>query len=233
MQLTCVAIDDEPLALDIIRNYVTKTSQLRLVEQFEDAITGGEFLRTHPVDLLFIDIHMPDISGLDLVRSLSPRPLIIFTTAYRKFAFESYELEAIDYLLKPIDPERFKKAVNKAVDYLNYLKRNTDNSEEALYVYVEYSLVKILLQDIEYIESLEDYIKIVLNSGESVMTLMTLKSMMEKLPEQQFQRIHRSYIIAANKVISIQKRKASLRSGKEIPISDSYLHFIETWKNKR
>lgn len=233
MELTCVAIDDEPLALDVISAYVKQNSQLRLLQVFEDAITGGEYLRNHPVDLLLIDIHMPDISGLDLVRSLSPRPMIIFTTAHRKFAYESYELEAIDYLLKPISPGRFKKAVSKALDYASYLRTANNNTEEALYVYAEYRLVKIPLQDIEYIESLEDYVKIVLQNGESVMTLMTLKSLAEKLPDHMFQRIHRSFIVAVNKVQSIQKRKACLRSGTDIPISDSYVHFIENWKKNR
>lgn len=232
MQLTCIAIDDEPLALDIIRNYVNRTSQLKLLQVFENAVSGGEYIRQNNVDLVFLDIHMPDISGLDLVRSLETKPIIIFTTAYKKFAYDGYELDAIDYLLKPISIERFQKAVNKAVEYYQYLYAPKERAEEAVFIYSEYRLVKVLLQDIEYIESLEDYIKIVQSNGDSIMTLMPLKKMMEKLPSTSFHRIHRSYIVAANKVNSILKKKVTLQSGKEIPISDSYLHFIDTWKKR-
>src|SRR4051794_5676369 len=117
MQIKCVAIDDEPLALNLIKEYTNRFPSLRLVQTFDDAISGAEFLRSNQVDLLFIDINMPDISGIELVRSLKEKPMIIFTTAYRKFAFEGFELDALDYLLKPIEFERFEKAVNKAIDY--------------------------------------------------------------------------------------------------------------------
>jgi len=159
-RLKCIAIDDEPLALKLISRYVLQFSDLQLVNTFEDAITGAEFLKQGSVDLLFIDINMPDITGIDLVRSLVNKPIVIFITAYKNFAYEGFELEAIDYVLKPIDFKRFTRAVEKAVDYYKYKNTPAEKTEQSLYVYSEYRMVKIDLADIEYIESMEDYIKI-------------------------------------------------------------------------
>lgn len=231
MTLKCIAIDDEPPALALIREFISRNPSLQLVQVFEDALAGAEYLRQHPVDLLFIDINMPDISGLDLVRSLEERPMVIFTTAHKKFAIDGFELDAIDYLLKPISEERFNRAVNKAAEFADYRNRLANAETASLFVYAEYRLLKIPMEDIEYIESLEDYIRIHLISGKPVMTLMTLKKVLEKLPPARFSRIHRSYIVAREKVKSIQNRKAKLLSGTDIPISDSYLDFIDNWKN--
>lgn len=229
MALKCIAIDDEPLALELIKNYVAWFPALQLVNTFEDAISGAEYLRNNPIDLLFIDINMPDITGIDLVRSLTVKPMVIFTTAYKNFAFEGFELEAIDYLLKPIDVKRFGKAVEKAVDYYKYKTAFTKEGEdESLYVYSEYRMVKIDLKEIEYIESMEDYIKIHLHNAKTILTLMPLKKVLEKLPEDKFQRIHRSYIVPVKKILSIQNRKVKL-AGIELPISDSYADFARRW----
>jgi len=232
MQLKCVAIDDEPLALTLIKTYVSRVPALSLVQTFDDAISGVEFLRNNPVDLLFVDINMPDISGIDLVRALEHKPMVIFITAYKNFAFEGFELEAIDYVLKPVDFSRFNKAVDKAIGYYNY-KHPVKNAspEESLYVYSEYRMVKISLADIEYIESMEDYIKIHLPEGKPILTLMPLKRVLEKLPADQFKRIHRSYIVAVNKIRSIQNRKVYLNNI-QLPISDSYADFIKEWSKK-
>lgn len=230
MPLKCIAIDDEPPALVLLKEYISRTPALQLVQGFDDAIAGGEFLRNNPVDLLFIDINMPDISGLDLVRSLEQRPMIIFTTAHKKFAIDGFELDAIDYLLKPISFERFSKAVSKAVEYADYKTRSIVSEAEALFVYSEYRMVKVPLAEIEYIESLEDYIRIHLTGSKPIMTLMTMKKVLEKLPDSKFRRIHRSYIVAISKVKSILNRKATLLSSAELPISDSYLDFIDEWK---
>jgi two-component system LytT family response regulator len=229
MALKCVAIDDEPLALELIRNYVSRFPVLQLLQTFEDAVSGAEYLRNNPIDLLFVDINMPDITGIDLVRSLVSKPMVIFTTAYKNFAFEGFELEAIDYLLKPIDVKRFGKAVEKAMDYYRYKTATAaESKDESLYVHSEYRMVKISLKDIEYIESMEDYIKIHLQFDKTILTLMPLKRVLEKLPEDKFQRIHRSYIIPVNKIISIQNRKVKL-PGVELPISDSYIDFARRW----
>ncbi|RFZ93022.1 DNA-binding response regulator [Mucilaginibacter conchicola] len=233
MQLKCVAIDDEPLALELIKNYVSRFPSLTLVQTFEDAISGAEYLRNNQIDLLFVDINMPDITGIDLVRSLESKPMVIFTTAYKNFAFEGFELEAIDYLLKPIDIKRFGKAIEKAADYYRYKNAtNGDGEGDSLYVYSEYKMVKINLKDIEYIESMEDYIKIHLQFDKTILTLMPLKKVLEKLPGDRFQRIHRSYIVPVGKILSIQNRKLKLPAV-ELPISDSYADFARRWMKLR
>ena len=232
MEIKCVAIDDEPLALELLKQYIGQFPTLKLVRTFHDAISGAEFLRSQPADLLFIDINMPDITGIDLVRSLKEKPLTIFTTAYKKFAFEGFELEAIDYLLKPIDFERFKKAVNRAIEFFQYKNSNSKEKEDSLFVRSEYRMIKIPLSEIEYIESLEDYVKIHMTGKKPVLSLMTLKNVLEKLPPEQFKRIHRSYIVSVSKVSSILNRKVKLSSSTELPISNNYLHFIDEWMKK-
>lgn len=229
MQLKCIAIDDEPLALELIKQYIAHVPELLLVQTFDDAITGGEFLRTNKIDLLFIDINMPDITGIELVRSLKDKPATIFTTAYKKFAFEGFELEAVDYLLKPISFERFLKAAKRVIDFHAVKYPATPITGEHFFVRSEYRMVKIELDKIEYIEGLEDYIKIHLSHDKPVLTLMTLKSVLEKLPEDKFKRIHRSYIVPVNKVQSILNRKLRLANGAELPISDSYAPLVNEW----
>lgn len=233
MLLKCIAIDDEPLALKLVAGYVARFPFLQLLNTFEDAVSGAEFLKNTPIDLLFIDINMPDITGIDLVRSLSVKPMVIFTTAYKNFAFEGFELEAIDYILKPIDFKRFEKAVDKAVDYYQYkAKPITEPADESLYVYSEYRMVKVDLNAIEYIESMEDYIKIHVANAKTILTLMPLKKVLEKLPADKFQRIHRSYVVPVNKIRSIQNRKVKL-TDVELPVSESYLDFVRNWMKTR
>jgi DNA-binding LytR/AlgR family response regulator len=232
MQLRCIAIDDEPPALTLIREYVCKIPALKLVQTFDDAISAAGFLRTTPIDLLFIDINMPDITGIDLVRSLEVKPMIIFTTAYKKFAYEGFELDAIDYLLKPINFERFSKAVTKAIEFYKYKNGIQAEEGESLFVHAEYKLVKVPLADIEYIESMEDYCKIHLVNAKPILTLISLKKLLEKLPANKFQRIHRSFIVSLTKIKSIHNRKVQLTSGNEIPVSDSYVNIINNWAKK-
>jgi DNA-binding LytR/AlgR family response regulator len=232
MLLKCIAIDDEPPALEIIKEYVSKFPALQLVQTFDDAISAASLLRTANIDLLFIDINMPDITGIDLVRSLENRPMVIFTTAHKKFAYEGFELDAVDYLLKPINLDRFSKAVTKAIDFYKYKNGLNTEEGESLFVHSEYKLVKIPLQDIEYIESMEDYCKIHIINGKPILTLMTLKKILEKLPADKFQRIHRSYIVSLSKIRTIQNRKVQLSSSKELPVSDSYADFINNWTRK-
>jgi two-component system, LytTR family, response regulator len=232
MPLKCIAIDDEPLALEIIKSYAIQLPQLQLLQTFDDAISAGEFLRNAPVDLLLVDIHMPDISGIELVKSLKVKPAIIFTTAHKKFAYDGFELEALDYLLKPIDFGRFKKAVMKAVEFDQYKNAAKETTREFFFVRSEYKMVKIDLDEIDYIESLEDYIKIHIANGRPILTLMTLKAVVEKLPDDKFIRIHRSYAIPLNRIRSVVNKKVLLTSSKELPISDTYLSAINAWMNK-
>jgi two-component system LytT family response regulator len=229
IKLRCIAIDDEPLALKLITRYVHQFPELQLVQTFEDAISGAEYLKQGTTDLLFIDINMPDITGIELVRSLEKKPIIIFITAHRKFAFEGFELEALDYILKPIDAKRFAKAVEKAVDYYKYKHADPEEKyDNSLYVYSEYRMVKINLDDIEYIESMEDYIKIHVHNAKTILTLMPLKKVLEKLPADKFQRIHRSFIVAVDKIRSIHNRKVQL-ADTELPVSESYMDFVRKW----
>ncbi len=232
MTLNCIAIDDEPLALKLVSTYVARLPFLQLVRSFENAISAAEYLRQHPIDVLFIDINMPDITGLDLVRSLDTKPIIIFTTAYRNFAVEGFELEAVDYLLKPISFERFEKAARKAADFYQY--KNSDpaeKSEASIYVYSEYRMVKIAVGDIEYLESMQDYVKIYLSDGKRILTLMTMKALLEKLPAHQIKRIHRSYAVSVDKILSVQNKKVFLKDA-ELPVSDSYVDLIKDWRGK-
>jgi DNA-binding LytR/AlgR family response regulator len=231
--MKCIAIDDEPLALDVLRNYISKIAVLDLTQTFDDAIAGAKFLENNEVALLFIDINMPDMSGLELVSQLKNKPMVIFTTAHKKFALEGFELEALDYLLKPISFERFEKAINKATERYNLLKSASANTPDSIIVRSEYKMVKVDLDDIEFIESMEDYIKIhLLNSRHPVLTLMSLKGILEMLPPNRFSRIHRSYIVPNVSVKAIQNKKVTLISERELPISDSYLDFISSWKNR-
>ncbi|RZK17585.1 MAG: response regulator transcription factor [Pedobacter sp.] len=231
MILKCVAIDDEPLALQLIKTYIARFPGLELVQVFEDALSGVEYLKQNSVDLLFVDVNMPDITGVELVRSLVKRPMIIFTTAYRNYAFESYELQAIDYLLKPIDYNRFKAAVERAIDFYKYKNATQETAnDESIYVYAEYKMIKILLRDIAYIESMGDYLKIYLSGNDKpILTLMTMKKILEKLPEAQFARIHRSFVVALSKIKSIHNRKVNLIDA-ELPIGDAYSGFINQQK---
>lgn len=227
MKINCVAIDDEPLALLVIEKLVKKYPVLNMTATFDDAISGVEFLRQHQIDLLFIDINMPDVSGIDLVRSLTEKPMIIFVTAHKDFAIESYELDALDYLLKPVSEDRFDKAISKAIEFYSY-KHTKPENEDVLFVRAEYQLVKIKLSDIEYIESMEDYCRIHVVNGKATMTLMALKTLAEKLPPSKFRRIHRSYIVSLDKIKSVVNKKVKLATV-ELPVSNSYISSITEW----
>jgi DNA-binding LytR/AlgR family response regulator len=233
MQIRCIAVDDEPPALELIEEYASRFNELVMLHKFDDAVSAAEFLRNQPVDLLFIDINMPDINGIELVKSLDEKPMVVFTTAYKKFAYEGFELDAVDYLLKPIDFPRFSKAVNKVLEYFQYKKSTANSQHEHLFVRSEYRVVKISLDQIEYIESLEDYIKIHIPGGKPILTLMPLKKVLEKLPQTKFKRIHRSYIVAVDKVRAVLNRKVQLASFTELPVSDSYTDFIDEWMKGR
>lgn len=229
MQLRCVIIDDEPLALNVLKEYIARFPQLQLVQSFSDAVAGENFLQQNAVDLLFIDINMPDRKGTDLVKLLLQKPMVIFTTAYKNYAAEGFELDAVDYLVKPISVERFAKAVQKAIDF-STLKKPSQAEEESLFVRSEYQLVKINFPDILYIESVEDYVKFHLTSGRPIMTLMTMKAVLEKLPGSGFARIHRSYIVSLSKVKSTVNRKLNLINRTELPISNSYVDVVKSWR---
>ena len=218
--ITCIAIDDEPLSLEIISDYVSKVSFLDLKGTFTDPFKAAEVLKNEKIDLLFLDIEMPDLSGMQFLKSLKQQPMVIFVTAYNQYAIEGFNLDAVDYLLKPIEFDRFFKAVNKAYDYHRYVNNQPQPEENYIFVKSDYQIKKINIDDISYIEGLDDYIKIY--SGEEfVLSLMTLKSILSKLPVNRFIRVHRSYIVSISHINSIQRNRISIND-KLIPISDTY-----------
>jgi two-component system, LytTR family, response regulator len=231
MNIKCIAIDDEPLCLVLLKQYISRFPELELDGLFDDAIAGAEFMKQRPPGLLFIDINMPGINGVDLVRSLEQKPMIIFTTSHKEFAIDGFELDAVDYLLKPITIERFTKAATKAIEYYQFKNAVEANKSNALFVRAEYQVVKIDHDDIEYIESVSDYLKIHRTTEKPLMTLMTIKAMLGKLPSHQFKRIHRSYIVPVKKIKSVTKKKLRLNSV-ELPVSDKYMDVIEEWVTK-
>lgn len=221
MRLKCVIIDDEPLAIELIKQYVEKFPSLEVTQTFLNAIAGVEYLRSEETDLLFLDIQMPDITGLQLLRSLNKPPMVIFTTAYSQFALNAFELDVLDYLLKPVEFDRFEKAVGKAFNYYKFKNGIANVITESIYVRSEYQMVKVELDKVEYIESLDDYIKIHFTDKSTVMTLMSLKKLQEKLTYDKFIRVHRSYLVNLSKIKTIVNRKIQL-SHIEIPVGDTY-----------
>ncbi len=226
--IRCLAIDDETLALDLLEDNIRKVPFLELVRKCRSAMEAMEAMTTDPVDLIFLDIQMPDMSGIQLLNSLRNRPMVIFTTAFEKYALKGFELDVIDYLLKPFSFERFLKAVNKAQDYLAIREKSASRSgketvpfpEKFIFVKSDYKLVKINLDDILYIEGLKDYVKIY--TGERpVITLMSMKSLEEKLPATDFIRVHRSFIVNIRKIQFIERGSIRI-ANKEIPISANY-----------
>lgn len=215
----CIAIDDEPLALQLINEYCSKISFLKLEKTFTNTDEAKAYLQQQKADLLFLDIQMPDINGMQFYKSLAEKPPVIFTTAYKDFAAEGFNVDAVDYLLKPFEYDRFLKACYKAKEYLEFLSTQ-EMQLNSIFVKVNYEIMKINLKDIELIEALDDYIKIYIKPN-PVLTLMTLKSIQEKLPPRDFVRVHRSFIVPLAKIEKFSKTKL-WTAGKEIPIGSSY-----------
>lgn len=238
MIINCIAVDDEPLALDLTVTYINQTPFLNLVGSFTSGVDALTFLHENAVDLIFLDISMPGLNGMELARIINtnkqekPRK-VIFTTAFNQYALEGYQVSALDYLLKPYNYVDFLNAANKALQFYELISKEASPSlenpvsppavqEEYLYVKVEYQYIKLFLKDILYVESLGDYIKFHLEkSDKPVMSLMTLKSLEEKIPAGQFMRIHRSFIIALDKIDAVTKN--SVQIGKMlINVTDQY-----------
>ena len=217
--MRCIAIDDEPLALQLITEYASKIPFLVLEKTFTNPDEAQIWMQQNPVDVLLLDIQMHDVNGLQFYKSLVNKPAVIFTTAFSQYAVDGFNLDAVDYLLKPFEFDRFLKAVFKAREYLEFLT-SQELQMASIFVKVDYQLMKINLKDIDLIEGLDDYIRIHIKP-KPVLTLMTLKSLQEKLPAQEFIRIHRSYIVPASKIQSFGKSKVKV-DGKEIPVGSSY-----------
>lgn len=227
MNITCTIIDDEPLAIDLLKSYVLRTPFLKLENTFSNAIDATDQLTTNPVNLVFCDIQMPDLDGLSLARMLPETTRIIFTTAFSQYALDSYKNNALDYLLKPISYQDFLTAANKARDWFSLLHKATQPTADqepidAIFIKSDYKLLKIQLADILYIEGLKDYVKIYTQSApRPILSLTSMKSLEEHLPQDHFMRIHRSYIVNMQHV-EVVERGQIIFGNKQLPISDSY-----------
>jgi two-component system response regulator LytT len=247
MKINAIAVDDEPLALDLTVTYIKRTPFLNLTGSFTSAIDALAFMHEHEVDLIFLDINMPGLNGMELARIINSNKQnslikIIFTTAYNQYALEGYEVSALDYLIKPFNYVNFLTAATKAQEYFGLIHKDLSivkeelgkepvENEDILYVKVEYQYIKISLKTILYIESLGDYIGIHLNTEKPVLSLMTLKSIEEKLPPGQFMRIHRSFIIALDKIDAITR--TSVQIGKTlINVTDQYKEVFNQYLRK-
>lgn len=217
--MKCLALDDEPLALEIIADFAAKAPVPMQLKTFESASLALKYLQEEPVDLIFLDIKMPDITGIQFLKSLKHPPMVIFTTAYEEYALDGFELNVVDYLLKPIPFERFMKAVIRAQEQLSVLQPKATETDY-IFVKTEYKIIKINIEDILYIEALKDYIKIY-TAHQPVLTLKSLKSFESRLPKDKFMRVHRSYLVAMNKINSVERNTVMI-ANQSIPISEGY-----------
>ena len=233
--IRCAVVDDEPLALGLMASYVKKTPFLELVGSYSSAIQAMNELPNHPVDLLFLDIQMPELNGLDFSRMVPPQTRVVFTTAFDQYAIDGYRVNALDYLLKPISYPNFLQAAQKAQEWFKLVEQKTQENEEpeSIFVKSEYKQVQVILDDILYIEGLKDYIKIYEEGHEKpLLSLMSMKSMEELLPSNRFLRVHRSYIVQKSKIRVVEHNRIVF--GKVyIPVGDSYKEEFQAFLNER
>lgn len=224
MKIKCLAIDDEPYALKQIADYILKTPFLELIGSCSNAFEAMELMASHEIDLIFLDINMPQMSGMDFAKTLPPGTNIIFTTAYGQYAVESYKVDAIDYLLKPITYDDFLRAANKARKYIlsNLNDQDEKVTKDHFFINAESKILKINLQDIDFIESMGEYVKIYLNNRTHVVTLMRLKNLEEFLPHGWFMRVHRSYIVNTRNITTIERYRIIFYGNVYIPVSEQY-----------
>ncbi len=233
--ISTIAIDDEPLALQLVTGYIEKTPGLKLAGKFDNPLDAVEFMAREKVDLIFVDIQMPDLSGIEFTRSMVRGPKVIFTTAYEKYALEGFRLDVVDYLLKPFSYEEFFRAVRK-VQNLIKLEGTALNQVEAnaefLFLKSDYKIKRINFNDILYIEGLKDYVKVYMNNDpKPILSLTSLKNLETKLPENKFMRVHRSFIVNLNKIATIERSRIIF--GKAyIPVSEQYKDKFQEYLNK-
>ncbi len=219
--MKAIAIDDEPPALKVIEHFCQKLDYIDLERSFTSPSEALKYLRKFPVDLVFLDIQMPGISGIEFVKAIGQNSMIIFTTGHSQYAVESYNLNAVDYLLKPFAEERFQIAASKAAELFQFSRQSDAGSPPHFFVRADYSLIRIDFADILFVEGLDDYLKIHLSNQKTIVTRMTLKSMLEKLPSKEFCRVHRSYIVPLERIRSV-KNKTIIIGEEEIPIGSSF-----------
>ncbi len=237
--VSCIAIDDEPLALGLMVSHISKTPFLKLVGQFDNAIDAMEFLQENTVQLIFLDIHMPDFTGVEFARTLDESCKVIFTTAYEKYAVEGFQLHALDYLLKPISYEVFLDSALRAKKYFDLLENTSsttsvirDQEEDYLFIKADMQVKRIEFDDILYLEGLKDYVKLYLESSKTPLVfLATMKSLEAKLPSNRFMRVHRSYIVHLEKIKAIERYRI-LFGNERIPVSQQYKEAFDEYIKK-
>jgi DNA-binding LytR/AlgR family response regulator len=229
MKINCIAIDDEPLALDIIRDYASRIPFLNLVKCFENALDSIEYIRTNSVDLIFLDIQMEELSGIQLLNALKTRPYVIFTTAYDSYALQGFDLDVMDYLLKPISFERFVKGVDKVYEKIQLDQKGNSSPDAVLtispgdsffFVKTETRIEKVRYDDVLFIEGMGDYWRII-TTAKRIMSLLNYKKLEELLPQNRFVRVHKSFIVALDKIDSIERNRIKI-GDRLIPISETY-----------
>jgi len=233
--IRCIAIDDEPLALKQIAGYVRKTPFLDLKAEFESAIKAVSFLQENEIDLMFVDINMPDLNGLDFVKSQSNPPKVIFTTAYREYAIEGFKVNALDYLLKPIDYDIFLKSANRAHEWFDLQEKKNikiESNDVFLFIKSEYKVLRINLSDIKYIEGMREYVRIYLVGQRPIMTIVSMKKIEEYLHQNKFMRVHRSYIVNLEKITTIDRNRIIFDNNTYIPVSGQYHQKFQEYLNK-
>jgi two-component system LytT family response regulator len=219
--MRAIAVDDEPMALEVVRSLASKVPYLELVATFTDAFKALEFLQKEPIDLVFLDIKMPDITGLEFVTSLQKKPLIIFTTAYSEHAVTSFELDAVDYLLKPFSLSRFIKGCNKAYELYNF--RNAPEAADHIYIKTGYEQIKVNFDEILYLEATGNYVTFAMEKGMKHLSRSTFAEAINLLPQEKFARVHRSYLVALDKIDKVERHQVTIQN-KEIPLSEAYRH---------
>ena len=222
--LNCIAVDDEKLVLDLLVDNIQQVPFLHLVKRCKNAMEAMAILHEEKIDLIFLDIQMPGLSGFQFIETLQNPPMVILVTAYKEYALEGFNINAVDYLQKPVSFERFLKACNKANELYNFQQKQTavKTDQDYFFVYVEYNQVKVVISEILYIEGMKDYVKIFINSSNRpIITKMSMKSLEEKLSAQHFVRIHKSYIVSVNKITAIKRDLISI-GNTELPLSENY-----------
>jgi DNA-binding LytR/AlgR family response regulator len=217
--IKAIALDDEPHALDVLQSFCNEIESIHLQKTFTKSDDAFKYLKKYPVDLLFLDINMPSISGIDFYKKLPHKTMVIFTTAYSEYAVEGFMLSATDYLMKPFTFLRFQQAVEKAFTQWKFHNQKTE--QQYLFIRADYSLMKIIVSDILFIEGLDDYVKIHIQNQKTIVARMTLKVLLQKLPEKEFVRVHRSYIVSLSKIEKVRNKVIYINQ-EEIPVGASY-----------
>lgn len=233
--ITCIAVDDEPLALRQIVSYIEQTPFLQLRGKFTNALEVSSFLKENSIDLLFLDIHMSDLNGLELAKTLVNPPRIIFTTAYSEYAIEGYKVNAIDYLLKPIEYVDFLLTSNKALETINKERQfvtEVKKKDDFLFIKSGQQHIRIHFKDIKYLEAQKEYVSLKLVNGEQVKTLLRLKNIESILPKETFMRIHRSFIVNLNHIVTVERNRIIYSRKEFIVVSDTYQEAFKNFLNK-